>query len=95
MPNSETRLDVARKRVRAYLEDPMHDLGYEPEDLLRHDLWVIEEGDLPWLVKEMSRAELPVSQRQWVSSLLRSTEHQEEMERAIAASDGGLEPGRM
>jgi predicted component of type VI protein secretion system len=94
MPNSETRLDVAKARLHAYLEDTLDDPGYEPEDLLLHDLWVVENHDLPWLVKQMSRSELPASRRRWVTSLLRSSEHQEEMERAIVASGGGSEPGQ-
>jgi hypothetical protein len=81
----DNRLDIARQRMHAYLAGTMDDPGYEDEDLLTEDAWLIECQDLAWLVKEMGRRELPIDRRQWVSSLLREPEHRRQVEQAISS----------
>ncbi len=85
MSDSIKRLHVARQRVHAYLTGTMDDPGYEPENLLWFDLWVLEDQDLPWLALQMSRPDLPPELRTLVLRSLRSQEHVDSIERAVAA----------
>jgi hypothetical protein len=86
MSDSAMRVVVARERLHAYLTGTMHDPGYEPEDLLLHDVWVLEDKDLAWLAKELTRREVAEELRPFVLGMLRSSEHVDHIEGAIAAS---------
>jgi hypothetical protein len=68
------RADLARQRLRAYLDGTCNDPGYEPEDLLMHDVWALESADFEWLLAATANQAFDRARRRMVIDLVKGHE---------------------